>query len=636
MFDTVSMKDISMENGYMGKLLYVNLTKGEISERKLSEELARQYIGGSGLGSRLLLDLTDAKTEPFGDDNALMFLTGPLVETPVPMSGRFAVIAKSPLGIWGEGDCGGSWGSMLKRTGYDGIIITGKAEKPVYLWINEDSVLIRDASHVWGRDTVETDMMIKKETADKAVIASIGPAGEKLSRMAVILTDGKHARASGRGGLGAIMGSKQLKAIALFGTKVPKIAHPEELRNFIREWVPRVREASKQISSYGTAGAVIRNSTIGDMPVKNWSLGKWDEERVKKVSGQAMAESILTKRYHCKGCVIGCGRVVSITEGPYAGVSGGGPEYETVGSLGTLCLIDDLNAIAMGNELCNRYGMDTISVGSAIAFAMEAFDKGLIDKNDTEGIELTWGNTEAMLLMIHKIGKREGIGRLLGEGVKIASRQIGGNSKDFTAEVKGLELAMHDPRALGSLAVAYATYPRGACHRGCSYNLERIAIPELGYDKPLERQTDEGKAVMVAKMQDYAGLFNSLKMCQLVMYSTTPSEILQCLNYVTGWDMDLAELLRAGERASNAKRMYNVRLGLTRKEDTLPVRILTEKFADGGAANYLPDLGTMLDEYYQYRRWSNDGIPLPSKLKELGLYDEAALVVHMYPYLESS
>jgi aldehyde:ferredoxin oxidoreductase len=298
-----------------------------------------------------------------------------------------------------------------------------------------------------------------------------------------------------------------------------------------------------------------------------------------------------------------------------------------------MCLIDDLNAIAMGNDLCNRYGMDTVSVGSSIAFAMEAYEKGAINKKDTGGIELTWGNKEAMLAMVHKIGKREGLGRLLGEGVKIAAQEIGGDVKDFALEVKGLELPMHDPRSVGSLAVLYATYPRGACHRGCSYQLERGGISELGYDKPLERQQDQGKAIMTAIMQDYAGLFNSLKLCQFVIMSLKPTEALQCLNYVTGWNMDLTELLKAGERASNVKRMYNVRVGFTRKEDTLPQRILSEKFTEGGAAGYLPNLGKMLDEYYQYRKWSNDGIPLPSKLRELGLNDEAVLIEKKYPHL---
>jgi aldehyde:ferredoxin oxidoreductase len=327
--------------------------------------------------------------------------------------------------------------------------------------------------------------------------------------------------------------------------------------------------------------------------------------------------------------------VIDIPSGPYAGVSGGGPEYETLGSFGSLCLIDDLNAISMANDLCNRYGMDTVSVGAAIAFAMEAYERGAIGKKDTGGVELTWGNQHAALEMVHQIGRREGLGRLLGEGVKKAAQEIGGGAEDFAIEVKGLELPMHDPRSLGSLAVLYATYPRGACHRGCSYQLERSGIAELGYEKPLERQRDEGKAVINAIMQDYAGLFNSLKLCQFVITQLKPSELLQCLNDVTGWDMDLPELMRAGERASNVKRMYNVRMGFTRKDDTLPQRILSMKFTEGGAAGYLPDLERMLDDYYQYRRWSGDGIPLPSTLRELGLSAEAELVAQMFPNLSN-
>jgi len=620
----------------MGKVLWVDLSNRRIKNREIPNELVRKYIGGSGLGARFLFDETSETTDPLGEDNLLMFLTGPLVGTPVLCSGRHAIVTKSPLGIWGEGDAGGSWGVGLKRTGYDGIIIVGKSENPVYLWITEEGAHLRDANHLWGKDTYETDEILKKETTEKAVINSIGPAGEKLVKMAVILCDGRHARAAGRGGLGDVMGSKNLKAVVVYGTKKPKIAYPERLRELIKELVPRIKERTKLRREYGTAGEVIHNAEIGDMPVKNWSMGKWEEEKIRKISGEAIVKTILTGRYSCKGCVIGCGRVVKVTEGPYAGVDGGGPEYEVLGSLGSLCLIDDLNAIAMGEELCNRYGIDTISTGSAIAFAMEAYERGIINRKDTDGVELKWGNAKAMIEMVHKIGKREGLGELLGEGVKTAAQKIGGNAIEFAMEVKGLELPMHDPRALGSMAVAYATYPRGACHRGCSHALERGAIPELGYNGPLNRHQDEGKGIATAKMQDYAGLFNSLKLCQIILLAIKPSEVLKFLNYVTGWDMGLKELLETGERAFNLKRMYNIRLGLTRKEDRIPLRILTEKFKEGGAANYLPHLGKMLNEYYQYRKWSKEGIPFPSKLEQLDLNKEANLVRDLYPNLSHS
>ena len=621
-----------MKYGYMGKLLRVDLTHRKTSEQEFLEDSARKYIGGSGLGARFLFDETNENTTAFGEDNLLMFLTGPLVGTPVPFTGRHAVVTKSPLGIWGEGDSGGSWGVTLKKTGYDGVIIVGKSEKPVYLFITEEGAQIKDAKYVWGKDTYETYEILKRETTEKAEIIGIGPAAEKLANIAVTLCNGRHARASGRGGIGAVMGSKKLKSIVVFGNKRPKIAHPEKLRALVREYLPRVKERTKGASNYGTAGTVIKNGEIGDMPIKNWSMGKWEDEKFRKISGQAMAETILTGKYSCKGCVIGCGRVVKISDGPYAGVSGAGPEYEVLASLGSMCLIDNLNAIAMGNELCNRYGIDTISTGTAISFAMEAYEKGIITEKDTDGIQLAWGDEKAMIEMVHKIGKREGFGKLLGEGVKSAAQEIGGNSAEFAIEVKGLEPPMHDPRAMGSMAVAYATYPRGACHRGCSHYLERGGIPELGYDSPLNRQQDEGKGIATAKMQDYAGLFNSLKICQMTLTSTKLSEVLSCLNFVTGWDIDIEEFMQAGERATNLKRMYNIRLGLSRKEDTAPIRILTEEFKDGGAAGYLPHLGKMLNEYYQYRKWSKEGIPLPSTLEKLDLIEEANFLKDLYPF----
>ena len=616
----------------MGRLLFVNLTKHKISERKLTTEIARKYLGGSGLGARYLFDETGKDTEPFGEDNLLMFLTGPFTGTSVLSSGRHAVVTKSPHGIWGEADAGGSWGETLKKSGYDGVIIKGKADNPVYIWVNEGIAQIRDAGHLWGRDTYDTDSLIKNETSKNSVIASIGPAGEKLSRIAVILSDGKHARVCGRGGLGAVMGSKKLKAIAVCGTMKPKIADKENLNKVIKNLVPRIKTQMKRLGAYGTSGSVIPAYNMGDLPIKNWTMGKWEDKKIQNISGERMAGTILTKKYYCKKCIVGCGRVIKISEGPYSGVNGSGPEYETLGALGSLCLIDDLCAIAMGNELCNRYGIDTISTGSAIAFGMEAYEKGIITKADTDGIELKWGEPDVMIEMVHKIGKREGFGKLLGDGLKVAAQKIGDNAMDMDIEVKGLEPPMHDPRALASLAVSYATYPRGACHRGSTHNLERSCIPELGYDKPLERQSDEGKGVAAAVMQDYSGLFNSLKMCSILITAIKPSEFLDCLNYITGWDMDISELREAGERAFNLKRMYNIRLGMTRKEDTLPVR-LTEKFETGGAAGYVPNLEKMLDEYYGYRGWSEEGIPLPSKLEALGLEKEADIVRDMFSHL---
>jgi aldehyde:ferredoxin oxidoreductase len=346
-----------------------------------------------------------------------------------------------------------------------------------------------------------------------------------------------------------------------------------------------------------------------------------------------MAETILVGKFHCGACPVGCGRIVKVDDGPYAGVDGAGPEYETLAALGSLCMVDDLNSIAYANQLCNKYGIDTMSTGSTIAFAIEAFERGIITKADADGLELRWGDPSCIISLIHKIGKREGFGDLLGEGSKVAAERIGKNAQELTVEIKGLEMPFHDPRSLVSTAVAYATHPRGGCHRGCTHGLERYALPELGYEKPMDRLQVEGKAEMVVKMQDYAGLFNSLKLCQIILSALKPSQVVKFLNYVTGWDMDLKELLLAGERATNLKRLYNVRLGLSRKDDTLPLRILTQPMKDGGSPNYVPHLGKMLGEYYGYRGWSEEGIPLPEKLRELGLEREIAIVKEFYPNL---
>jgi aldehyde:ferredoxin oxidoreductase len=611
-----------MPYGYMGRILRLDLTSGEIKEQPLDDGLARAYIGGSGLAARILYDETSASTDPLGSENLLIFMTGPLTGTKVPTSGRHAVVAKSPLtGIWGESDAGGSWGVALKNAGYDGLIITGQASRPVYLWFHDQSVEIRDATRFWGLDTYEVDAHLKSVTDQKASVACIGPAGERQARIAAIMHDGKHARAAGRSGLGAVMGAKLLKGIVVKGSEKINVARPEKLRDSIKRLAPIIREKTQRYHDYGTSGGVVGNAVLADMPAQNWRKGEWIEG-AEKISGQRMAETILTGRYYCESCIIGCGREVKIEKGPYAGVDGAGPEYETLAGLGSMCLVDDLEAIAMANELCNRYGIDTISTGSAIAFAMEAYERGLISKEDTGGIELIWGNAKAMIDMVHKIGRREGLGELLGEGVKRVAEEIGGIAPEFAIHVKGQELPYHDPRALSSLAVAYATYPRGACHRGNSHYLERFAIPELGYDEPLDRFATSGKGIMAAKAQDYFGLFNSLKLCHFISSSVAPTDILEWLNLVTGWDMDLEEFLRTGERASNLKRMYNLRCGLSRKDDVLPPRITTEKFDEGGSKNYLPHLGDMLDEYYKHRGWSKDGVPLPATLIALGLQQE--------------
>ncbi len=603
--------------GYMGKVLRVDLTARRTWDEPLSEDLLRRYLGGAGLGAWYLYRETRPDTDPLSPDSLLIFLTGPLVGTKVPTSGRHAVIAKSPLGQWGESDSGGTWGQMLKRTGYDGILISGAADAPVYLWVTADEVAIRPAQHLWGVDTYDVDLLLKAETASRAVVLAIGPAGERLARLAAVMNDGHDGRAAGRAGLGAVMGSKRLKAIVVFGTLPMPIAHPNALMQVVKQTAPAINERTRSRRNFGTAGGVLPAAAIGDAPIKNWTLGTWD--RFENISGQRMAETILKGKYFCAACTIGCGREVEVVSGPHAPVKGAGPEYETLVSLGSMCMVDDLEAVALGNELCNRYGLDTISTGGVIAFALEAFARGLLTVADTGGLALTWGDPRVMLTLVRQIGLREGIGKLLGEGVREAARQIGRGADAFALHVRGMELAQHDPRSMTSLAVAYATYPRGACHRGCSHYLERHGVADIGYEKALSRQDPAGKGRMVARIQDYAGLFNSLKVCQFIMSGTLGHDLVRYLNLTTGWDVTLDELLTIGERASNLKRMYNVRLGQSRQDDVLPRRILEEPLPDGGAGHYLPPLEAMLDEYYATRGWDGSGIPTPETLQRVGL-----------------
>ncbi len=609
----------------MGKILHVDLTNGSFATGIVEENMLRQYIGGSGLGARILYDETDEHTDPLGPENVLIFMTGPLTGTRIPMTGRHAVVAKSPLtGIWGEADSGGYWGYRLKQAGYDGIVFRGKAQSPVYLWVSDDTVEIRPADHIWGKDTFETDDLVRGETHPKAVVASIGQAGENLVKMAAIMNDGPDARAAGRCGLGAVMGSKNLKAVAVYGTQIAKPAHPEKLAEMAKQAARQTVEKTRAFSQFGTSGGLQTAEKVGDLPVQNWRTGSF-EAGAAKISGQAIAASILTGNYYCQGCVIGCGRVVKQYFAPFAGQKGGGPEYETLGMIGSNTMVDDLEMIAKANEWCNRYGMDTISVGSAIAFAMECFEKGIITEADTLGKPLVWGDGEAVIQLVEQIAHRQGIGALLAEGTRHAAETIGGMAKEYAIHVKGLDFPAHDPRAYNSLGVGYATSNRGACHlQGFSYAFERgLKSPDMGFPEVLDRFAVERKGELAAKTQNLMSMFDSLKVCKFILNGGIDvHDLTDWLNAATGWDMTMDEFMQTGERLYNLKRMYNVRCGISRKDDVLPMRILAQPRRDGGAGQNLPPLGPMLDEYYRTRGWSDEGIPTPEKLMELGIHEE--------------
>lgn len=610
-----------MQGGYMGKILEVDLTNKKIQRKDLNKSEVWKYIGGSGLGAKILYEKTFSNIDPLGPDNVLIFMTGPLTGTPVP-GGRHSIIAKSPLtGIWGEASIGGTWGRELKRAGYDGIVVTGESEKAVYLWVHNNEVELKEATHLWGKDTYQTNELVRKETDEGAVVSCIGPAGEKLIRISGIFTNGKEARAAARCGLGAVAGSKKLKAVVVKGARRPKVSQEKELKNSLKKIFPSLKEKTQRLSNLGTAGLVTLCEELGTLPIKNWREGNW-EEGAKKISGERMAETILTGRFHCAGCPIGCGRKIKITQGPFAEVEGAGPEYETLASMGASCLVDDLEAIAKANELCNRYGIDTIEVGGAVAFAMECYENGLITKKDTGGISLNWGNSEALVEMVHMIGEAKGLGKLLGQGLPKASEEIGGLAPEFAIHTKGLAFPGHDPRAYNSVALGYATSNRGACHvQGFTHIFERnVVAPELGYPEVQDRFAQKGKGEFVAKLQDLMCMFDSLSICKFNLFGGVRiHHLIEWLNLVTGWDVNLEEFMKTGERIFNLKRLYNVNCGISIKDDTLPHRILTHRRKEGGSLSNLPPLDKMLTEYYEYRGWTEKGVPRQEKLNELGI-----------------
>jgi aldehyde:ferredoxin oxidoreductase len=602
----------------MGKLAWVDLSTQTVKIEELTEDVCRKHIGGTGLAAYIFRQSAFHEINPLGPENILIFATGPLTGTGIPTSGRYAVAAKSPLtGIWGEADSGGRFGAALKAAGYDAIAIRGRATSPSVLTVIRGEIAVISAEAVWGKDTYETFDILTQKYGAKSAVVCIGPPGEHLVPLANIMSEGAHARAAGRCGLGAVMGSKNLKAVVADGTLKVPIAHPQELLQAIRALAPEMMEKMKRVSDYGTPGGTVGGAVIADLSAKNWTDGDCSKA-VECLSGESMVGQYGAGKYHCPPCFIGCGKKARIPSGAHAGETSGAPEYEAIAGFGPQCGIYDWNTIIEANDLCNRLGMDTISVSSAVAFVFEAVSKGLIE-SPLSGPKLEWGSGEAVLSLIRQIAEGDGVGRLLQGGVRKAAAQLGPDAEEFAIQVKGLEAPYHDPRALVSLAVAYATSPRGACHRGCTHNVERVPLPGLGYPKPLDRFEQKGKGKAAAQVQNYAELFNSLKVCQIAMRVYDVPILLQFTNYVTGWEMDADEFLRAGERSLNIKRLLNISCGLTRADDILPHRLEHEPFATGGAAGKAPELPKMLDEYYEFRGWDKDGVPAESKLKELGL-----------------
>lgn len=609
--------------GYAGKILRVNLSSKEINEERIREDAAKKFIGGVGLAAKMLYDEVRPETPAYSPDNKIIFMTGPLTGTLVPCTGRYVVCSKSPLtDAWGEAHASGFWARELKKAGYDGVVIEGRAERPVYLVIDDGDVRVESADQLWGLGCLDTEESIKKDLGGEFKVACIGPAGEKLVRFASIISD--EGRAAGRCGMGAVMGSKMLKAIAVRGSKEIPMKDPERVRSLLRRIYPQIMSSpiTQIYASYGTSGELLSFHQYGDVPIKNFTLGDW--ENIENISGEIYNKTMVKAKKACWNCPIACWRHVEVSDGPYAGlVLKRGPEYETLVALGALLLNDRLDVIVKANFLCNQYGLDTISTGVCIAFAMECYERGIITKHEV-GIDLEWGNPDAILKIIEGIGERRGFGDLLAEGVKRASEKIGRGSEKFAMHVKGLEMPMHDPRAFKGMGLQYAISNRGACHlQGMILRIEQgERMTDLKIYERLDRFKIKDKGRVLAVMQNWHEVLESLIICKFL--GIPPGHIPGLYTLITGIPASLDCLLKAGERIYNLKRMFNVRCGITRKDDILPYRIMSEGLREGGTLGNVisPDeLNAMLDEYYMVRGWSENGVPKDETLKNLELLE---------------
>ena len=599
-------------NGYHGRFLEVDLSSQTTKDFPVSEDFCKKYIGGATMAAALIFDRIDPDTDPLSPENPIVMATGPFTGSSIPMVSRYAVAGISPLtGFWGEATSGGVFPFRLKGSGWDGLIISGKAKTPVYLYLDGGKAEIRDASDIWGQDTYNTQKAIKENCGNSSVsVACIGPAGEKLIRYACIIND--KGRAAGRCGMGAIMGSKNLKAVVAAGNQKAENANMKALTELSKQAIKDINGnlVSVAFREYGTLMYSDMGMVLGDTPVKYFSKSVFP---VSKVTGQTLRQKYTVSNYACLGCPIGCGREIKNFK-PNVNIDG--PEYETAIAFGPLCLNTDFDSIIEANHLCNTYGIDTISAGVSIAYALYLYEKGVLDKNQV-GFELKWGDGECILKLVQNILDQEGIGSLLSKGTLGMARELGRDEGE-AAQVKGLEMPMHEGRAFHGLAISYATSPRGACHlKGDYYNIDLGNMILEYMILPSDRLVSEGKGEPAAKFQSFKDLFDALTLCKFS--PVQPPQICGMLNAITGWEFSHEDLLAAGNRSINLKRAISNLCGVTRDHDQLP-EICLEPLSEGTTDGVQPDMGTMLKEYYQYHGWDwESGKPTKDKLIELGL-----------------
>ncbi len=613
-------------NGYTGKILRVDLSTGQIAVEEPPESFYRRYLGGNGFIAYYLLKEVPRGADPLGPDNVLVFAAGPVTGVPIGGSGRSAVGGKSPLsGGYGEADVGGFWGAELRHAGFDAIVVRGQAASPVYLWVHDGQAEIRPADHLWGMQTLECQEAVRAELGEKrARLAMIGPGGEKMVRYACVINDLKHA--AGRTGMGAVMGSKNLKCIAALGKGAVPLADEAAAKALSKWMVEHWKERALGMHELGTDGGLVGLSKIGALPTRNFQDGQF--AGAEKIGGEAMRDTILVDRGGCYACPIRCKRVVKVDDAEYqVNPIYGGPEYETVGAFGSCCGVDDLRAISKANELCNAYGIDTISTGMAVAFAMECFGNGILTLTDTNGLDLRFGNAAAMVEMTRRICEREGLGDLLAEGPTRAADKIGHGAQAFVIDVKKQPFPMHECRTRHGQALGYAVSPTGADHMHNYWDGGQANSPlgedlqSLGiYESVPQTDLSAHKVRAYTVVTNWVWLGNHLGMCAFLPWSR--DQIVEMVRAITGWKTNIWELIKVGERGVTMARMFNLREGLGRADDMLPRRMAAPHVS--GTVSEKPVLPEVLDvavsTFYGMMGWdAQTGVPTPAKLAELDI-----------------
>ena len=615
-----------MANAFMGKILRVDLEEGTVTPEPIRMDWARQFLGGVGLATRYYYEQVPAGVDPLGPQNDLIFMTGPLTGTTSASASRYSVVAKSPqTGLWGQANSGGTFGPALKRSGYDGVIFEGISAQPVFLWLENGNAELREASHLWGKTVPETDDLLQSEAKQPVKVACIGPAGENLVRYAAIMND-KH-RAAGRCGMGAVMGAKRLKAIACVGNETIQLAEPKRFNQVTRQQREYMDESLLKVGfdAFGTNMVADMVNVRGGYPTRNWQQGEY--EQLEEINAQAITDKILIEGVRCFACPVACGRSTEIREGKWKGYSGEGPEYETTNTLGAQCGVDDLNAITMANYRCNEYGLDTISTGATIAFALECYERGILEDGQTGGVELKFGDGDLVVDLVEKIAYRREVGDLLAEGTRVMAERLGQGSEHFAMQVKGMELPAYDPRAAKITGLGYVTASRGGDHMTgyiqlpTFFDMPFLIVDDSSIRDPFEANPEE--VHVLVDLENALTVLDAVGGCKFMGILLTAEDLTGLIASATGWDFDVQDFRTSGERIFNLTRACCVREGAGREQDVLPGRLMSDPLPGGPAEGMVIERETMelmKDAYYALRGWDvTSGIPSQEKLRDLSL-----------------